>query len=31
MRHYYAEWGNFLGVDPANPLQGQQKDVSKAA
>jgi len=31
MRHYYAEWGNFLGVDPANPLQGQLQNVSKAA
>ncbi len=21
MRHYYSEWGKFLEVDPANPLQ----------
>ena len=20
MRHYYAEWGKFLGVNPSNPL-----------
>ena len=23
MRHYYAEWGRYLNVDPANPLQSE--------
>ena len=21
MRHYYAKWGDFMGMNPSNPLQ----------